>query len=110
MGPHEETHCNNLEDHFNGVNEEEDEIDLVGNSRDAGDLLVNSEEKAVCEDHNEDDPVEPGVDGHNLDDPVPKRIGHRKATQRNSGVILLLGVLAASLEVRARIIWESIFD
>ena len=73
--PHEESHCNDLQYHFNCVNQEEHEIDLVGNGRDACDLLVDRQEKTICENYDQDYPVEPRIDSHNLNDPVPERIG-----------------------------------
>lgn len=110
MRPHEESHGNNFEDHFYGVDKQENEIDLVSNFGDAVDLLVDSKEEAVGKDYDQDDPVEPGVDSHNLDDPVSERICHGEAAQRNSGVVLLLRVLARSLEVSTRVVRESILD
>ena len=110
MCPHEESHGYDLEDHFNCVYHQEHEIDLVGDGCHATDLLVNGQEEAVGEDYAKDDPIEPRINRHNLDDPVSKRIGHGEATQRNRCVVLLLCVLAGSLKIRPRIVWKSIFD
>lgn len=76
MRPHEETHSYDLEDHFNCVNNEEHEIDLVGHCRDAAYFLINSQEETIGEDNTKDDPIEPWVDGHHLDDPVSNGISY----------------------------------
>lgn len=110
MRPHEEPHSNNLEDHFNCVDYQEDEVDLVSHGGHALDFLVNSKEETVGKDDNQDYPIEPGIDGHHLDDLVSKRISHRQATQRNSCVVLLLRVFAAPFEVGTRVIRECILD
>lgn len=108
--PHEEAHGNDLEYHFNCVNHQEDEINLVGDCRHATDLLVDGEEEAVSEDYAKDDPIEPWINRDNLNDPVPERVRHREATQRNSCVILLLRVFATSFKICPWIVWESVFD
>jgi hypothetical protein len=75
MSPHKEAHRYDFEDHFNSVNQQKYQVDLVSHSGDAIDLLVNGQEEAVCEYDAKDDPIEPRIDRHHLDDLVPDRIG-----------------------------------
>ena len=75
--PHEESHSNDLQYHFNCVNLQKYQVNLISNSCHAIDLLINGQEEAVGENDAQDDPVEPRIDRHNLDDPVPEGIRHR---------------------------------
>ena len=81
MSSHEESHGYNFQDHFKGVDEQKYQINIVCNLGDAFELFVECEEQAVSKNDPEDDPVEPIVNGHNLNNLVPERIRHRQATQ-----------------------------
>lgn len=80
MRSHEESHGDDLQDHFYGVDQQKDQIDLICDSRHAIELFIQCEEHAVSKNEPEDYPVEPVVDGDNLNNLVPERIGHREAT------------------------------
>lgn len=81
MSPHEKSHGNNFQDHLHCVYDQKDEIDgsiIFGNTVH---LLVEGEEEAVYHDHEQDESIEPGVDGNQLDDLVSEWVGHRQATK-----------------------------
>ena len=50
MSPHEESHCNDLQDHFHSVYEQKYEIDGITVLGDLVNLLVERQEAAI--DHN----------------------------------------------------------
>ena len=79
MSSHEESHCDDFQDHLHGVNEQEDEIDGSIVFGDTVYLLVQGQEKAVNHDNKQDESIKPGIDCNQLDDLVSERIGNRKA-------------------------------
>jgi len=66
MGSHKETHGNDFQDHFCCINDQKDHVNGVGEVfRNAG-IPVDGQETAVGNDDHQDDSVEPGIDGHEL--------------------------------------------
>jgi hypothetical protein len=87
---HEETHGNDLQEHLSGVDEQEDKVDGSIVLGDTVHLLVERQEEAVNHNDDQDEPIEPGVDSHNLNDLVSEWIGHRQAAEGDRGIVLLL--------------------
>lgn len=110
VSPHEEAHCDDLEDHFDGVNEKEDEVSLVSNGGHTLKLLVQGQKDAVREDNPQDNPVKPVVYCHNLNYLVSEWVRHRKAAQRHCRVILLLSVFCRVFKVFTWVVRERIFN
>ena len=92
VGPHHESHRDDLQDHFSGVNQQKHEINRVAFFRDTGNFPINSQEKTVHKNNNKDKPIKPWIDGDKLDNFVSKRVRYREAAQRDRSVILLLAV------------------
>ena len=111
MSPHHESHCNNLEHHFHRVNDQKYIVNEVSLLRDDFDFFVNSQEEAVDDDHDKNEPIEPRVDSHNLNDLVSERIGHREATESDCGVVFLLHralILSVIIGVRRQSLFECL--
>ena len=79
MSSHEESHCDDFQDHLHGVNKQEDEIDGSIVFGDTIYLLVESQEEAVNHNNKQDESIEPGIDSNQLDDLVSEGVGYRKA-------------------------------
>ena len=90
MSPHEESHCNDLQDQFHSVYEQEYEINGITVFGDLVNLLVERQEAAIDHNNEKNEPIEPRVNSDKLDDLVSKWVRHGQAAQRHSGVVLLL--------------------
>jgi len=77
MSPHKESHRNDLHDHFCGINEQEHKIDGLTISCNLIYFLVQSQEEAIDHNDEQDEPIEPRVDGNKLDDLVSEWVGYR---------------------------------
>jgi hypothetical protein len=99
VSPHHESHCNNLEHHFHRVNDQKYIVNEVSLLRDDFDFFVNSQEEAVDDDHDKDEPIEPRVDSHELNHFVSEGVRYREAAQWHCGIVLLIRILAANIDV-----------
>lgn len=90
MRSHEEAHRDDFQDHLQGVDQQEHKINGHIVSGNTIYLLVECQEKAVNHNNKKDESIEPGVDGHQLNDFVPEGVCNRQTAQGNSRVILLL--------------------
>ena len=80
MRSHEESHCNDFQDHLHAVNQKENEINgsiVLGNTIN---FLVQGQEEAVNHNNEQDKSIEPRVDRYQLDDFVSEWVGHGKTT------------------------------
>ena len=92
MCSHKEAHRNNFQNHFAGVDDQEDHINLFSILSETFNFFVNSQEEAIDNDNNKDKSIKPWVDSNKLDDLVSKWICNWEAAKRNCGVILLLKI------------------
>jgi hypothetical protein len=107
MGSHYESHGNDFEHHFKGVNDQEYVVDGVSFLCDEVYLFVYGQEEAVYNNDNQNEPIEPWVDSYYLDHLVSKGVCYREAAQRYRGIVLLVGILASYVNVCSRVSWEG---
>jgi hypothetical protein len=77
MSPHKKAHCNNLEDHLHGVNQQENEIDSFTVLCDLVNLLIESQEAAIDHNDEKNESIEPWINSYQLNNLVSEWIRHR---------------------------------
>lgn len=106
MCSHEETHGDDLQDHFSSVDYQKDHIYFGRNVFGNAGLLVNGKKETVNDNHYQNYSVKPRVDGHQLDYFVSHWVCHRQATQRHCGVVLLVLLLIVDVVI---LDWKGFF-
>lgn len=87
--PHKEPHRDDFHCHFPCVDYQKHKVDRLNVFRDWVDFLIEGEEHAVNQYDEQNESVEPGINWHDLNNLVSKRIGDREAAQGYCGVVFL---------------------
>ena len=77
MRSHKETHSNDFQHHFCCVNYQKHHVNCVREVFRNTRISVDGKETAVGNDDNQDDSIEPGIDGHELNDFISEGICNR---------------------------------
>jgi len=80
MCSHKKAHCNNFQDHFSGVNNQETQIDDGTIFCYLFIFLIQGEENTVDNDYNKNESIEIWINGYDLDNLISKRISNTKTT------------------------------
>ena len=99
MLSHYKAHGDDLENHFQGVDNQENEINNFHVIRDEIDLFIGGKHQTIEHNDEQDEAIEAWVDRYDLNDLVPERVRHGQAAEGYGRVVLLRVVLDGTLVI-----------